>query len=156
MRDNLRRRKDRGRLNAQCLGSKALQFFAKDHRIRAACLDKFQLLRGKGWAQIDQLLALIIAEQLFLFRIDSQHRAGIDCIFLFQNRIAIIIQNRLTTIIQLFDPVFQVNPDAACHPDSGLENRGNAICARHNRGDIHKRNIGAGLFACPKRNIIDA
>ena len=123
MADNLGRSKDKGRLNTQCFGSKALQHLAEHNRVRAARADEFHFLRGERRGHIHQLFTIFCCIKLLFTCINRQGCAGFHRIFLFQNRIAVIIQDRVTRIIQLFDPVFQIHTNPAGDPDGGLENR---------------------------------
>ena len=149
MGDFFGRRKDRYLLNPQSLTGKALQFFAKDNGVRAAGFHKFDFLRRETIGHIGQFFTAIFIVKFRGLAVNGQHRAGFNRIFLFQHRIAVIIQKRFAVFTDFFDPVFKIHPNATGHADRGQENRGNAVCARHNRGNIDKRHIGAGLRAGP-------
>ena len=144
-----RRGENRFQLNTQSLAGKALQFFAKDNGVRATGFHKFKFLRRETIGNIDQFFAAIFATKLGGFAVNGQHRAGFNGIFLFQNRIAIIIQKRSAIVANFFDPVFKVNPNATGHTNRGQKNRGNAVCAGNNRRNIDERHIGAGLRTGP-------
>ncbi len=147
---------DLSRFHAKGLGRKALQFLAEDNGVGTASLHELYLLRGESSGHVCQLFATIFAIEFLVLGIDGQDGAGGDRIFLFQNRVAIIVQDRVAVIIQLLDPVLEVNADAAGHANGGQEDWRDAVGTGNNRCNVHERNIFVGLLAGPKRHIVDA
>ena len=123
MRNFFRWSKHRCQFNAQCLAGKALQFFAENNGVRTTGFHKFDFLRRETVGHIDQFFIAIFAIKFFLGRVDGQDRAGFDRVFLFQNRIAVIVQKRLAVFADFFHPIFQIDTNAARNPDRGQENR---------------------------------
>ena len=153
--DLLVRGKDRRRLDAQRLRGKGLQLLAKDDGVRAAGLHELHLLRGERGRHVDQFLTGLVAELLVL-GVDDQHGAGGDRVFLFKDRVAVVVQDRLAVRVGLAHPVLQVDADAAGHVHRGGKDRRDAVGARDDGGVVHEGHIGAGLLASPERDVVHA
>ena len=150
------RRKGRFQLNTKCLRGKCLELFAKDDRVGPARLHEFHLLRRKGAVQFNELFVAICVVEFFLFGVDGQYGAGRHRVFLFKDRVAIIVEDRVAVFVNFLDPVFQVDPDTAGHANCGQEDRGNTVGARHNRRVIHEWHVRRSLFTRPERHVVHA
>ncbi len=113
-------------------------------------------MRRESGSDIGQLLAAIFAEELLALGVDGQNGAGFDGVFLLQDRIAVIVEDRLAVGVQLLDPVLQVEADAAGHVDGGAEDRGDTVGAGDDRREVHERHVRAGLLAGPQGDVVDA
>ena len=154
-RNFLVRCKDRGRLDAKRFSGKSLELLAEDDGVGAARLHEFHLLGREGRSEVDQLGAVFVP-QLAILGVDLEDRAGLDRIFLLEDGVAVIVEDRLAVFTELLHPVLQIDADATRHVDGGGENGRNAVGARNDGGIVDEGHVGAGLLAGPQRHVIDA
>ena len=156
MRNLFRRRIDVGRVDTENGRSCGLKFLAEHDGIGTARFHEFYFLRRQRIRDVDQLFRTIFIIQLLGLGIDGQNRAGIHRIELFQNRVAIFVNDGRAIVVELASPVLQIDADTAGYADRRVENWRDAIGAANDGRDIDERHIWACLDAGPKSDIVDA
>ena len=136
-------------LDPECVCREGLQLLAEHYGVGPSGLDELDTLRREGRGDVHQFFIACFIAEFLVFCVDGQNGARRDGIALLENGVAVIVQDRITVVIRLPSPVFQVDADAAGHAQCRHEDRGNTVRTRDDRRIVHERDVGAGRLAGP-------
>ena len=148
------RSEDGGGFDAESLGGEGLEFFAKDDGVGAAGFHELHFLRREGLGDVFEFFTVLV--ELFVLGVDGEEGAGIDRVGLFEDGVAFCVLHGVAFGVFLFDPVLEVEADAAGDINGGEENGGNAIGACDDGGEVDEGDVGAGRFTSPEGGVVHA
>ena len=145
---------DDGGFDAEGLGGEGLELLTEDDGVGSARFHELHFLRSEGLGDVFEFLAILV--EFFVLRIDGEDGAGVDGVGLFEDGVAFFVEDGVAFGVFLFDPVSEVESDAAGDVDSGEEDGGDAIGACDDGGHVDEGNVRAAGLAGPERDIVDA